>query len=68
MIAIVASVLTGETITATSTSLNTPSWDSLNHMMIMEMVAEKTGLILSPSQIMRANSIGSLLSIVNNTR
>jgi ribosomal-protein-alanine N-acetyltransferase len=65
VIAIVASVLTEEEITAASNNLNTASWDSLSHMMIMEAVVEKTGFNLSPSQIMRATSVGSLLTIVN---
>jgi RimJ/RimL family protein N-acetyltransferase/acyl carrier protein len=68
VIGIVASVLTEDEIGPASTNLNTPSWDSLNHMSIMEAVAAKTGLSLSPAQIMRANSISSLLAILNDPR
>lgn len=65
VIAMVASVLTEDEIGPASTNVNTPSWDSLNHMAIMETVADMTALNLSPSQIMRANSVSSLLAIIN---
>jgi acyl carrier protein len=65
VVEMVASVLTDEAIAPESTSGNTPSWDSLNHMAIMEMVSQRTGLELSPSQIMRANSVRTLWAIIN---
>jgi RimJ/RimL family protein N-acetyltransferase/acyl carrier protein len=64
VINIIKSVLTEEEITPTSTMRTALSWDSLNHMSIMIAVAEKTGISLSPSEIMRANSVQTLTSIL----
>jgi len=64
VINIIKSVLTEEEITPTSTMQTALSWDSLNHMSIMIAVAEKTGIHLSPSEIMRANSVQTLTRIL----
>ena len=63
---IVQSVLTEEKITHESTMRTVMSWDSLNHMSIMIAVTEKTGVSLSPSEMMRANSVATLRSILAN--
>jgi RimJ/RimL family protein N-acetyltransferase/acyl carrier protein len=64
VISIVQSVLTRDEITETSTMQTVSSWDSLSHMLIMIAVSETTSIKLSPSEIMRANSVKSLLDII----
>jgi ribosomal-protein-alanine N-acetyltransferase len=61
---IIQSVLTEEVINLNSTMHNVSSWDSLNHMSIMIAVTEQTGISLSPSEMMRANSVQTLTRIL----
>jgi RimJ/RimL family protein N-acetyltransferase/acyl carrier protein len=61
---IVSSVLTEEQITAESTMRTALSWDSLNHMSIMVAISLKTGINLSPSEMMRANSVQTITAIL----
>lgn len=64
VVSIVQSVLTRDEIIETSTMRNVSSWDSLNHMLIIIAVSETTGIKLSPSEIMRANSVKNLFDIL----
>lgn len=65
VICIVQSVLTGDAISEISTMETVSSWDSLSHMSIMISVTEVTGIKLSPTEIMRANSVQNLYQILN---
>ena len=60
----IKSVLTEETITTSSNMCTVPSWDSLNHMAIMVAIAEKTGVSLSPAEVMQAVSVESIAKIL----
>lgn len=64
VIEIVQSVLTEEKIVPESTIRTVMSWDSLNHMSIMIAVSERTGIALSPSEMVRANSVQALVDIL----
>jgi acyl carrier protein len=64
VISIVQSVLTRDEITENSTMQTVSGWDSLSHMLIMISVSETTGIKLSASEIMRANSVKSLFDIL----
>jgi RimJ/RimL family protein N-acetyltransferase/acyl carrier protein len=64
VIYIVQSVLTRDEITENSTMQTVSSWDSLSHMLIIIAVSEETGIKLSPSEIMRANSVKNLFDIL----
>lgn len=68
VIEILSSVLGESEIGALSTMRNTNNWDSLNHMLIMVAISEKTGIILSPAEIARATSLQAILSMINNGR
>lgn len=68
LVSLVTEILPSEKINIDSTMLNTPSWDSLNHMTIMIAVTEKAGVILRPSEIMRSNSIKTLFQIISEKR
>lgn len=65
IIEIVSSVLSEEEISEDSTMSNVGSWDSLNHMIIMVSISERTGVALSPSDIARAVSVRAIASILN---
>ena len=65
VIEIIKSVLIGEEITPNTTVRNSLGWDSLNHMSIIIAVKEKTGISLSPSEMMRADSVQNLTSILS---
>ena len=64
VIDIISSILTEEVITSDSDMCTVMSWDSLNHMSIMIAVTEKTGVKLSPSEMVRANSVKEITSIL----
>ena len=64
VIDIVSSILTEEDISDETNMCNAFSWDSLNHMSIMVAVSQKTGISLSPSEMMRANSVKALFGIL----
>ena len=64
VISIISSVLTEEEITHETTMCTAQSWDSLNHLSIMIAVAEKTGISLSPSEMMRSNSVKTLAAVL----
>lgn len=64
VIEIIRSVLTEEEITPETTMRTALSWDSLNHMSIMIAVSEKTGISLSPSEMMCSNSVKALAAIL----
>ncbi len=64
VIDIVRSILTEEDISDETNMCNAFSWDSLNHMSIMVAVSQKTGISLSPSEMMRANSVRALFNIL----
>lgn len=68
LIGIISKILPSETINVDSTMLNTPSWDSLNHMTIMIAVAEQARVKLKPLEIMHSNSIKNLFQIISEKR
>lgn len=68
LVSLVSEILPSEKIHIDSTMLNTPSWDSLNHMTIMIAVTERVGVMLRPSEIMRSNSIKNLFQIISEKR
>lgn len=68
VVEIVRSVLTEEDVDPESTMRTLLSWDSLSHMSIMVAVSEKTGIALSPSEMMRANSVRALADILSRKR
>jgi ribosomal-protein-alanine N-acetyltransferase len=65
VIRVVASVITEEKIGPESTIRNVMTWDSLNHVEIMVAISEQLGVALSPSEVMRADSVKNLLAILN---
>lgn len=65
VIRVVASVITEEEIDSESTIRNVITWDSLSHVEIMIAITEKLGVTLSPSEVMRADSVKNLLAILN---
>jgi ribosomal-protein-alanine N-acetyltransferase len=64
VIDVVNTVLTQEQISAETTMQTALTWDSLNHMSIMVAISEKTGINLSPSEMMRANSVQAIATIL----
>jgi acyl carrier protein len=66
VINIISSVLDEEEITEYSTMFNTASWDSLNHMLIMVELFEKTKISFSPIQISNATSVLSITQLLNS--
>jgi len=68
IVAIVSDVLADADVDEDSTMPTTPSWDSLNHMAIMEAVSKRTGVRLSPSDVTNANSVRAILAILNSSR
>lgn len=65
VISIVQSVLTRDEITNASSMETVSSWDSLNHMLVIIAISEKTGIKLSPREIMKANSVENIYKILN---
>jgi RimJ/RimL family protein N-acetyltransferase/acyl carrier protein len=62
---IISSVLENEEINEDSNMYNTPSWDSLNHMIIMVALFERTKINLTPMQIANATSVVSITKLIN---
>ncbi len=65
VIRVVASVITEEEIGPESTMHHVVTWDSLSHMAIMLAISKQMGVSLSPSEVMRANSVKTLVAILN---
>lgn len=65
VVEIVQSVLIEEVIDENSSMLNSHSWDSLSHMMIMVQIFEKTKFQFSPLQISNATSVKIITSLLN---
>lgn len=64
VIDMVGSVLTDETITENSGMHDVLTWDSLTHMSIMVAVSQRTGVSLSPSDMVRATSVKSIVALL----
>ena len=65
VIRVMASVITEEKIDHDSTIRNVMTWDSLSHVEIMVAISEQLGVALSPTEVMRADSVKNLLVILN---
>ena len=65
VIEIVSSILTDEEITPESNMVNTESWDSLNHILIMVSIFEQTKINFSPIQIANATSVKMIAKLIN---
>ncbi len=65
VIRVVASIITEEKIGPESTIRNVLTWDSLSHVQIMIAISDQLGVTLSPSEVMRADSVQNLLAILN---
>tara|TARA_B100000475_G_scaffold157568_1_gene118313 strand:+ start:25 stop:894 length:870 start_codon:yes stop_codon:yes gene_type:complete len=66
VIDILSSILLDEDVSKDSSMENTPSWDSLNHMLIMIALKEKLGIELAPSDIADATSTKDIMNIINS--
>ena len=44
---------------------NNLEWDSMNHMLIVGAVEEKYKIKLSPSEIIKANSIKAIINVIS---
>jgi len=64
VIELIASVLTDDEINAQSNIENIPSWDSMNHMLIIIALSEKLAVSLSPSEITHATSVKAIAAIL----
>lgn len=64
VISIVQSVLTRDEITKTSSMETVSSWDSLSHMSIIISISERTGIKLSPLEVMKAISVKNIYKIL----
>lgn len=65
IVSLVESVFPEEEITEKSSMLNTASWDSLGHMLVIIALKEEMNIELSPSDIADATSIEALVSIID---
>jgi len=64
VIRVVASVLSGDEVSAESGMVNTAGWDSLGHMDIMVALSEQLGVALSPTETMTATSVRAIFAIL----
>jgi len=64
IVSIISSVLTEEEVTHNSSMFTLSSWDSFAHMSIMIEVTKKTGIVLTPAEVSRANSVKALTKIL----
>ena len=64
IVSLVASVFPEEEITEKSSMLETSSWDSLGHMLVIIALKEEMNIELSPSDIADASSIQAIASII----
>ena len=61
---LISSVLTEESIDINSNMDNTYTWDSMSHFHLLTTISEKTGLIFTASEIANANSVKSIIDII----
>ena len=66
VISIIESVINEDDINKETSMENTPSWDSLTHMMIMVQLKEVLEIELSPSDISNAISTKAIFDILNS--
>ena len=64
LIELIASILTEDDVDENASMENLPSWDSLNHMLIIISLKDTFGIELNPSEIADANSIKELMTII----
>lgn len=67
VVAMVARVLSYDTITENSSMDDSMTWDSLSHMSIMVEIFEKTGVRFSPQDVANAQSVKKIHEILNRT-
>ena len=64
IIEFISSVITEEKIDIDSDMHNTFSWDSMTHLYLLTKISEETGLVFSVSEIANANSVKSIISMI----
>ena len=64
IIKIISSVITEEKIDIDSDMDNTYSWDSMTHLFLLTEISKQTGLVFSASEIANANSVKSIISMI----
>jgi len=67
IISLISNILENEVeINKDNSMENTPSWDSLTHMMLMVSIKENLDIEFSPSEIAEATSVKSIINLVQN--
>jgi [ribosomal protein S5]-alanine N-acetyltransferase len=64
IIQFISTVITEEKIDIGSDMDNTYSWDSMTHLFLLTKISEETGLVFSASEIANANSVKSIISMI----
>ena len=64
IIEFISTVITEEKIDIDSEMDNTYSWDSLTHLILLTEISNLTGLVFSAGEIANANSVKSIISMI----
>ncbi|MDB4013439.1 GNAT family N-acetyltransferase [Flavobacteriaceae bacterium] len=64
IIEFISTVITEEKIDIDSDMDNTYSWDSMTHLFLLTKISEETGLVFSAGEIANANSVKSIISMI----
>ena len=64
IIEFISTVITEEKIDIDSDMDNTYSWDSMTHLFLLTKISEETGLAFSAVEIANANSVKSIISMI----
>ena len=64
IIEFISTIITEEKIDIDSDMDNTYSWDSMTHLYLLTKISEETGLVFSAREIANANSVKSIISII----
>ena len=64
IIEFISTVITEEKIDIDSNMDNTFSWDSMTHLYLLTKISEETGLVFSASEIANANSVKSIILMI----
>ena len=64
IIKFISTIITEEKIDTDSDMDNTFSWDSMTHLYLLTKISKETGLVFSASEIANANSVKSIISMI----